>query len=422
MKTLIALILTVACIQSTWAQEKCGTMESYYNRVAKNPSILEKHKQIETFTADWIRKSANKSGQRSILTIPVIVHVIHAGEGVGTGSNISDAQIYSQIDVLNLDFRRLNEDSLETSHPFWVNAADSEIEFCLAMQDEEGEPTDGIDRIDGLDEFGYESWWDTEEFDTIVKPYTQWDPNSYLNIWVMAFDSTGPDESTLGYATFPDEHGAENDGVVIRYDAFGTIEAVEYPTDLGRTATHEVGHYFNLSHIWGDDNCGDDFVADTPPQEDKHDGCPTFPDNDFNSCGSDENGEMFMNYMDYSDDECLVMFTFDQADRMYAAISGPRASLLSSTACQVPTAAIENSGNLSISLYPNPVSNMLTVQNNVSDLKFRVYNSLGVLISEGFQANDSPLHIDATELLNGCYFLHLESKQNSIVRNFIVNK
>ncbi len=420
MKTLFAIILTIACTQMSWAQEKCGTMKRYYDRVAKDPSLAEKHKQIETFTANWIRNSANKSS-RVVITIPVVVHVIHAGEAVGTDANISDAQIYSQIDVLNLDFRRLNEDSLETNHPFWVNAADCEIEFCLAQQDEDGFPTDGIERIDGLSEFGSDVW-SGPVFDSIVKPDTQWDPDSYLNIWTVDFDPNSDDSTTLGYATFPDEHGAANDGVVIGYLYFGTTGDVESPNDLGRTSTHEVGHYFNLFHIWGDDNCGDDQVADTPPQEAEHGGCPTFPDNPNNSCGSDANGEMYMNYMDYSDDDCLVMFTFGQSDRMYAAISGPRASLLNSVGCQAPTGINENIKSLSVSLYPNPVSDVLAVKYNFNDVRFRVYNSLGVLISEGFQTNAASLKIDASKLSDGCYLLQLESEGSSIVKKFTVNK
>jgi hypothetical protein len=217
MKTKI-LLLTMFAANLLFAQktEKCATMTQYHKHVANNPQLIEKRKEIETFTQNWIRsQNSQKRGTRNVVTIPVVVHVIHAGEPIGTGTNISDAQIYSQIDILNEDFRLLNADSLDSNHPFWVDAADSEIEFCLAQQDEDGFATNGINRVDGLAEFGYDSWWNQEEVDTLVKPATQWDPLSYLNIWVVAFDPNGDAADLLGYANFPDEHGFDHDGVVI---------------------------------------------------------------------------------------------------------------------------------------------------------------------------------------------------------------
>jgi hypothetical protein len=430
MKTKI-LLLTMFAANLLFAQktEKCATMTQYHKHVANNPQLIEKRKEIETFTQNWIRsQNSQKRGTRNVVTIPVVVHVIHAGEPIGTGTNISDAQIYSQIDILNEDFRLLNADSLDSNHPFWVDAADSEIEFCLAQQDEDGFATNGINRVDGLAEFGYDSWWNQEEVDTLVKPATQWDPLSYLNIWVVAFDPNGDAADLLGYANFPDEHGFDHDGVVIRYEAFGdegTAGTGNFTgNNLGRTATHEIGHYFNLRHIWGDTICGDDFVADTPPQEfeEGNSGCPTFPHNAFNTCGSDANGEMYMNYMDYVDDDCMNMFTFGQADRMDAAIFGPRASLLSSVACQTPVSVKENKHKTTFRIYPNPTENIFNIQfnNTVEAAHIKLVDMAGKVVMSKSVNNTADVSVNVSSLAPGMYFVKAETSNNLITSKIFV--
>jgi hypothetical protein len=300
------------------------------------------------------------------------------------------------------------------------------IEFCLAQRDDDGFPTNGINRVNGLDEFGYESWWDTDEFDTEVKPFTQWDPLSYLNIWVMAFDPNGDDASTLGYATFLDEHGLENDGVVIRYEAFGNVGSAGSGdfsgNNLGRTATHEIGHYFNLYHIWGDDFCGDDFVDDTPPQEADNFGCPNFPNNDFNSCGSDEFGEMYMNYMDYVDDECMNMFTFDQSERIDAALFGPRESLLNSIACESFVSVKEGNDKLILRVYPNPADDKFFIQFNkyIESANIKLVDMAGKTLITKSISNVTEWSIDISAFDGGMYFLKTETNNNIITTKVFV--
>lgn len=407
--------------------EKCQTMTQYHKHVVKNSQLIEKRKEIELFTKNWANaENSQKRNARNIITIPVVVHVIHAGEAVGTGTNISDAQVYSQIDILNEDFRLLNADSLEIGHPFWVDAADSQIEFCLAQRDDGGFPTNGINRINGLAEFGYESWWDIDEFDTEVKPFTQWNPLSYLNIWVMSFDPDGDEATTLGYATFPDEHGLENDGIVVRYEAFGDEGAAGTggfdANHLGRTVTHEVGHYFNLLHIWGDDACGNDLVADTPPQEAENIGCPIFPYNNFNSCGSDENGEMHMNYMDYSDDGCMNMFTLGQADRMNAALFGPRESLLNSVACQTSVSVKEKNNKTALRVFPNPADDKFIIQFNmhIESANIKLVDMAGKTVIHKSINNASEWSLDVSTFESGMYFLKTEINNNTITTKVLV--
>jgi hypothetical protein len=257
------------------------------------------------------------------------VHVVYNT----TAENISDAQIQSQITVLNQDFRRLNADVANTPSAFSGLVGDANIEFCLATTDPNGNPTNGVLRVPTS----------ATSFSTnnTVKSSTSggsnaWNASRYLNMWVC--DISG---SILGYAQFPGG-SASTDGVVIDYQYFGTNGTATAPFNKGRTATHEVGHWLNLFHIWGDDGTGctgSDQVTDTPNAAGSNVGCPAFPRV---TCSNGPNGDMFMNYMDYTDDACMYMFSNGQVARMQAlfATGGARASLLTSNGCGTPTPAL----------------------------------------------------------------------------------
>jgi hypothetical protein len=242
----------------------------------------------------------------------------------------------------------------------------------------------------------------------------------------VAFDPNGDAASLLGYATLPDEHGLENDGVVIRYEAFGNIGSAGSGdfsgNNLGRTATHEIGHYFNLFHIWGDDDCGDDLVDDTPPQETDNSGCPLFPHNDFNICGSDENGEMYMNYMDYVDDGCMNMFTFDQSDRMDAALFGPRASLLNSTACESFVSVKEVDNKLALRAYPNPADDRFVIQFNkhIETANIKLVDMAGKTLITKSINNAAELSLDVSTFDSGMYFLKTETNNNIVTTKVFI--
>jgi hypothetical protein len=245
--------------------------------------------------------------------IPVVVHVVHRA----ADENISDAQIKSQIDVLNQDFRAKNSDKSKVP-PVWKGlVVDSNIEFALATKDPRGKATTGITRTaTTVEGFGP---------DDSVKSRTTggrnpWPADRFLNIWVCNLTS-----NLLGYAQFPGGP-AKTDGVVILYSAFGNQGKVRPPFNKGRTATHEVGHFLGLRHIWGDmNNCtGNDFVVDTPPAQRANTGKPKFP---HITCNNGPNGDMFVNYMDYVDDASMFMFTQGQVARMNATLAGPRRKL-----------------------------------------------------------------------------------------------
>lgn len=312
-RTLLICLIAAGLSPVSAQHRSCATMARHRQLAAANPALVARRQQIEAHT-----QAAAALGQATdgILRIPVVVHVVYASPA----QNLSDAQIQSQMTVLNEDFRRTNPDVGNTPAQFVPVAADSQIEFCLATVDPQGNPTTGITRTaTAVSSFPP---------DDSVKSTAQggkdgWPAGDYLNIWVCNIS-----QGILGYAQFPGGP-APTDGIVCLYSAFGRGGSAQPPFDKGRTCTHEVGHYLNLFHIWGDGGCGvDDAVADTPMSDAPNYGCPQ----SHTSCGS---LDMVQNYMDYTDDGCMNLFTQGQRTRMRAlfAPGGARASLLNSNAC-----------------------------------------------------------------------------------------
>jgi PKD repeat protein len=333
MKKTINLLLAIFLTGVAGAQtHQCGTMENHEYLLQTDPNYAANREAIRQQTIAYQNSPAASNGSRSVVTIPVVFHVVYGN----STENISDAQLLSQITVLNEDFRKLNSNFSQTPNVFQSVAADMEIEFCLASVDPSGNPTNGITRTSTT----------VSSFNTNnnVKRASNggkdpWPTSSYLNIWVCDLGS-----SLLGYAQFPGGN-PNTDGVVITYYSVGKPPANTFSGayNLGRTATHEVGHWLNLYHIWGDDDgaCnGSDEVADTPNQSDSNGGCPNFP---HVSCNNGPNGDMFMNYMDYMSDACATMFTNGQKARSSAlfGVGGARVSLLSSNVCSVSPPVVD---------------------------------------------------------------------------------
>jgi hypothetical protein len=309
--------------QAIAQHRSCAAEEVLARQLLENPALLQEIQNIENHTKQFAQSGG--AGDRAVITIPVVIHLVY----YNAAQNLTDAQLLSQIDVLNADFRRTNADKGNTPAAFLGIAADTEVEFCMAKQDPNGAATNGIERrnttVNGF------------TTDDKMKYFAQgglniWDRNKYLNIWVCNLSG-----GLLGYAQFPGGPAA-TDGVVCDYAYFGTIGATP-PFDKGRTATHEVGHWLNCYHIWGDDgtSCnGTDNVADTPNQADENYGCPSFPTI---SCSNGPNGDMFMNYMDYTDDACMNVFSAGQKTRMQSLFSsgGARVSLTTSNGCSEPS-------------------------------------------------------------------------------------
>ncbi|PTX60362.1 putative secreted protein (Por secretion system target) [Kordia periserrulae] len=318
-KQITLLLLSFLFVGMLSAQDRnCSTMDNLEYRKQQNPQLDARMQEIENQTRQYILQNGTpKSISGNVITIPVVVHVVYRT----SQENISDAQIQSQLDVLNEDFRRTNADADNR----WSQAVDTEIQFCLASIDPNGNATTGITRKSTT-----RTSWGTND---AIKSASQggvdaWDTSQYLNMWVGNIGS-----GILGYAQFPGGN-ASTDGVVMSPQYFGSSAKgsgfyLSAPFDLGRTTTHEVGHYLNLRHIWGDGNCNvDDFVADTPTSDAPNYGCnPTHV-----SCSSTD---MVQNYMDYSDDGCMNLFTAGQKARMRAVLDagGIRRSLALSDKC-----------------------------------------------------------------------------------------
>jgi hypothetical protein len=299
------------------AQRNCGTMEHLEYLEQLDPNLRERMEKIENHTRLVITEDVDGvTRNTNLIRIPVVFHVVYRT----SAENISDAQVISQLNVLNQDFRRLNSDASQTLSQFLPVAADSEIEFCLATVDPNGNPTNGITRTATTKtSFGTNN---SVKF-TSQGGRDAWPAGSYLNFWICNIGG-----GILGYAQFPGG-SASTDGVVCDYRYTGTIGTATAPFNKGRTGTHEVGHWLNLRHIWGDGGCSvDDFVSDTPASDSPNYGCNLSTV----KCGS---LDMVQNYMDYTDDACMNLYTFGQKARMRAlfAAGGARASLLNSQGC-----------------------------------------------------------------------------------------
>lgn len=317
--SMLCLLFANSIFGQTTEYTRCGTMENLELRKQQDPGLEQRMQEIEIFTQNKIsNQSANKING-SIITIPVVVHVLYRN----STENISVAQIQSQLDVLNKDFRRLNSDA----NTIWSQAADTQIEFCLASVDPNGNSTTGITRKSTT----RQDWGANDDAKrTSSGGINPWNTSEYLNMWVvpkMTTQSGGQTINLLGYAQFPGGNAA-TDGLVMIYNAFGTTGSVSSPYDGGRTTTHEIGHYFNLRHIWGDSNCGNDLVSDTPTHQTANYGCPIGQV----SCSSTD---MVQNYMDYTNDSCMNLFTQGQKTRMRSVLDagGARRSLALSDKC-----------------------------------------------------------------------------------------
>lgn len=358
------------------AQRNCAAMEVLERQLLQHPTHRQALKAIEAQTALFVQQQAGVRSTTGALVIPVVVHVVYNT----SEQNISHEQVKSQLQALNEDFRRTNADA----DPTWPQAADTGIEFALATRAPNGSPTTGITRT-ATSITGFSTNDAIKHSGSGGK--NAWPADSYLNIWV------GPLEgNVLGYAQFPGG-SASTDGVVIGYKYFGTSGTATAPFNRGRTTTHEVGHWLNLRHIWGDGGCSaDDAVADTPPADAPSYGCQTGKE----SCGG---RNMVQNYMDYSDDACMNLFTSGQKDRMQAllALGGARASLLRSAglgeaatptpACTATTVALK----LVLDSYP-------------AETSWELKDSSGTLVAAGSGYGTSNATINERFCLpDGCY-------------------
>ncbi|MCC3153282.1 M43 family zinc metalloprotease [Hymenobacter sp. BT770] len=378
----------------------CATMEVLEAQLAANPGLARSMEAIEAHTRQYLAqpKMMQRSTAATVVTIPVVVHVVYNT----TAQNISNALITAQIKTLNDDYAKLNSDTKLVPGAFTGVAAATNVRFVLATVDPAGNPTSGIVRRSTK----------THAFSSndAVK-YTSrggddaWPSDKYLNLW---FCNLG--QSLLGYAQFPGGPAA-TDGVVCLYSSVTGGTANNY--NKGRTATHEVGHWLNLRHIWGDATCGDDLVADTPTQQTSNGGCPAFP---HITCSNQ--GDMSMNYMDYTYDQCMYMFTAGQSARMDALFTagGARFSLTTSPAAlrQAPATAT------SVSVYPNPALESLTLSMpagaDAAQYAVRVYDMRGHEMTAA--RYDGHGQVELSNLPKGLYYVTIANGTETTRQRF----
>ncbi len=375
-----------------------------------------KNAEIERFTEGYVKNFDTKARPRTVVKIPVVVHILW----YSVAEYIPDAQVRGQIDSLNKDFRKLNTDASNIpTQRFRDLAADVEIEFCLASRDTLGNPTSGIIRKqttiqnigDRLSDVFYKS----------LGGDVAWRPEKYLNIWVCAISDGQP----IGYSTplpIAMNKPAE-DGCVISSKAFGVSSNNYVGRNKGRTLVHEVGHYFNLLHIFGSDaTCNDDDeVADTPLQAGRNSMCPSFPAPQ--SCAGN-GGDMYMNYMDYPYDECVLMFTKGQKARMWATLDGFRNGLILRGATCDPFVSTNSVFEPHWSISPNPASSILTIQypdewkNQAKTIKLT--DAVGRILLEK-QENTEGGSLSLETVQNGLYFISISMDNQVFSKKIVVS-
>jgi len=413
----------------------CWTMENLELQKKNDPGLEARMEKIESDMLLWQQKNAGLPTTKAVVYIPVVVHVLWNV----AAENLADQYIIGAIAALNKDFRKQNPDwtNINTMAPQWANlAADCEIEFCLATVDPLGAATTGITRTQttrtefaGGNEMKY----------TAQGGKDAWSNGKYLNLWSVDFGSSG----LLGFATFPGGSSAL-DGVVCEYKSMPGPPAFN-PYDLGRTNTHEIGHWLNLYHTFqggcagmSSSNCttGGDRVCDTPPISSSTFGCPT--NTNANSCTevspfpppfTSDQKNMWMNYMDYTDDACMYMFTSGQKTRMVSCLNSSRVALLTSAATNCATGTGINSIALEeyISAYPNPSTGEVFMNLNISDVSsadITVFNSIGeaILSKKVTVPSTKEIKLDLNSKPNGVYLVKIKTSEGTVTKKIVINK
>jgi hypothetical protein len=394
-------------------QRDCRWFDYKQQQLKADPSLAEKVEAVESFTRMQLHKSSvtvTGQGTRdiipSLITIPVVVHIVYNT----SSQNISDAQVLSQLDVLNADYGKHNGDTSAIPSYYATLAANSGFRFVLAGIDTDGHVTTGIVRkFTSANSFSLN---DNVKYSSMGGD-DAWDRDRYLNIWVCNLSG-----NVLGYSSLVGG-SKEADGVVVRYTAFGTKGTAISPYNRGRTATHEIGHWLNLIHVWGDADCGDDEVADTPPQSAATYGNPS---GIVVSCGNTPYGNLYMDYMDFTDDIGMHLFTYGQRDRMRTlfADGGFRQPLLTSTTGAVSTGGAGvtvpgTGGGVIVDLHPNPAMSSLSVnlqgKAKVGGM-LDIYNQVGIKVMS-VRVTELSFQLSVSGLSAGLYFMRVEGGGSS---------
>lgn len=402
MRLLLVLIASLA-LSNLHAQSRCATAERTLRAAAADPEYQQSLAAFEALSARFeagLMDEALRDGPKQV-DIPVVVHVLYREEE----DNISYEQILGQIEALNQNFAWETNDKHKIPEVWRGLGRATGFRFHLADRDPDGNFTHGVTRtytsIPGIGELDFYYQSDKGGVDP-------WPQAHYLNIWVCEINN-----STLGFSILPSSSMAANDGIVMAPRAFGTMGSAEPPYDGGRTLVHEVGHYFGLRHTWGADenSCtSTDYMSDTPWQRSPNHHCASFP---HISCPSESNGDMFMNYMDYANDSCMLLFTERQVSFMQLVLRTNRVTLLHS---QGYTGVKETEAPAGMKVYPNPSSGMVYIEFETGQLPEQV----GIVNIVGEQVRvlyprSMILQADLRDLPRGVYFLTTPQVSGKIV-------
>lgn len=444
LKFLFILVVCSAFTFTAYAQQsvKCGFDRTVHSVINAYPTLADTFLELTQES-----RAAHKSTLTGTPVIPVVFHIVltQAQFNQLGGTAGIERRIDSQLVVLNRDFNAMNADSVSIPQDFKHLFGNAGIRFALAHTAPDGSATPGYEIIiTNKNGFNIENEWGSGFGFSGVKYASNgganaWDPESYLNIWVINPMEEGAATNILGLAIPPwlatEEYGispAER-GIVLHYGTLGKRAVIgDYyvpNSDLGRTLTHEAAHYFNLLHIWGDDdgkcpnNGGkDDGIADTPPQAYSSSGCPTFPKMD--GCSKTPPGIMFMNYMDYSNDRCLLMFTHGQVQRMRGTLA-PGGDTYAFTQqpwlLEYPSAT---AGLNEFTVYPNPADDRVNIvfRRQPQGLQSAyITDMLGRVVAvKEFDYQSSFYTFDIGSLYSGIYFVVLNFSDKKEVRKVMV--
>ena len=416
-KQILSICFLFFSFSQSIAQKKCAIGEVADEKLRRRHALMNQKIQEYYRTIEKVGIAAD-----NLIKIPVVVHVVHnnasgkiGGEGNG---NISDEQIFSQIKVLNEDYRK-KIGSLGFNNS--AVGADMNIEFYLADKTPEGLPSIGINRV-----YSNKANFDVFDENFLLSSLSYWDSNRYLNIWVTSLK-----DDFLGYAEFPtgeydgleiDESDEKIDGVMIDHRAFGkkTGTSTQGVYVYGRTLTHEIGHWLGLIHIWGDEYCGDDFCSDTPPTESGNLTIRCTPR--FSNCNGVRTQNMIENFMDYTADSCMNIFTNDQKSRVRAVLelSKRRKRLVTNSEFNLPQVE-----SLIVRMLENPSSTdylqFQVLLNSFANFSFEVFDASGrLIISENYEDSPSRLiQIPKTTLGKGIYNLRVKSGEEVVYKRML---
>ena len=413
-KYLAVLFFIVTGFQ-LFGQKKCSVEEYVNKQKGENVSLKDNLEQVELFTQE--RTNSPGTAQRvngipEIIKVPVVFHILYQNRE----QNISLETLDLLISALNRDLNKRNSDTSNIPSVFKSLAVSMGFEFKIATTDPHGKATNGVIR-----KYTPVGYWLSDDKMKFNASYGDdaWDSKSYLNVWICNM------KDVLGYSTLPGMD-PKKDGIVLSFDDIIRARGTSPTINDYRTIVHEVGHWLNLYHIWGEGYCGDDKVEDTPKQGSYTPGCP----NGIRvTCGNGPVGDMYMNFMDFTDDVCMNMFTKGQRKRARVLFEagGPRNSILYSKGLNVPLIPYIEPKSfyptwMHVRVYPNPASNSINVYFDYDvrwmGRKIQVLDMSGRVVSSKIISSTIEI-IDVSRLTAGVYFIRAEKGEEKIHTKFI---